>query len=263
MKECTKHPYSFELIPARLITVNRSYQRNAQSVEINKIIRDFDYHLVNPVKVVKRDRFYYAWDGQQTALALLAKFGNEYLVPCLVYYDINKSQEEAILLVRCNTNGGAGKKLSALEIWKAMIWADDPTAVHINKLLTDNGYRVYVGGKGKPKYAISAIGAVQNAYKTLTEKQFITMLRIISGAWGGEPDSLTSTIINATARFIKTYDGKYDEQNLIRRLSKHAPIEIIRNGRASLCKGDAKWAREILAIYNKGASSNRLPDVFA
>lgn len=59
------------------------------------------------------------------------------------------------------------------------------------------------------------------------------------------------------------YDGKFNEQNLIRRLSKHAPIEIIRNGRTSLCKGDTKWAWEILAVYNSGTSTNRLPDLFA
>ncbi len=63
--------------------------------------------------------------------------------------------------------------------------------------------------------------------------------------------------------YEKKMDGKFNEQNLIRRLSKHAPIEIIRNGRASLCKGDAKWAREILAIYNNGTSTSRLPDLFA
>lgn len=263
MKETIQHPYSFELIPARLITVNRNYQREAQNAEINKIISDFDYHLVNCVKVVKRDGFYYAWDGQQTATALFTKFGAEYLIPCLVYYDIDTSKEEAVLLVRGNTNGGAGKKLTALQIWKALIWAEDPTALHINKVLGANGFHVGKCGSNTPKFTVSAIGAIQTAYKILTEQQFNQMLRVIKGAWGGSPDSVSSTIIKALSRFIKTYDGKFNEQNLVRRLSKHAPIEIIRNGRTSLCKGDTKWAREILAVYNSGTSTNRLPDLFA
>lgn len=263
MKETIQHPYSFELIPARLITVNRNYQREAQNAEINKIISDFDYHLVNCVKVVKRDGFYYAWDGQQTATALFTKFGAEYLIPCLVYYDIDTSKEEAVLLVRGNTNGGAGKKLTALQIWKALIWAEDPTALHINSVLNKNGFRVGKCGSHTPRYTVSAIGAVQSSYKSLTEQQFSQMLRIIKGAWGGAPESVSSTIISAVSRFIKTYDGKFDEKKLIQRLSKRAPVEIIRNGRASLCKGDAKWAREILAAYNNGTSVNRLPDLFA
>lgn len=262
MKETVQHPYSFELIPARLITVNRNYQREAQNAEINRIVSEFDYHLVNPVKVVKRDGFYYAWNGQQTATALFTKFGSEYLVPCLVYYDIDTSKEEAVLLVRGNTNGGAGKKLTALQIWKALIWAEDPTAIHINTVLRENGFHVGKCGSNTPRFTVSAIAAVQSAYKTLTEKQFIQMLRIIKGAWNGAPDSVSSTIISAVSRFIKTYDGKFDEKKLIQRLSKRAPVEIIRNGRASLCKGDAKWAREILAAYNNGTSVNRLPDLF-
>lgn len=262
MKEVTQHPYSFELVPAKLITVNRSYQRDAKDAEIKKIVSEFDYHLVNPVKVVKRDGYYYAWDGQQTATALYTKFGKEYLVPCFVYYDIPTSKEEAKLLVGGNTNGGAGKKLTALEIWKALIWADDETALKIKKILDDNGFRVSTGGGRVSKYTISAIGAIQSSYKVLTEKQFLQMLKIVKEAWNGDPDSLCATIIKAVTRFVRTYDGKFNETNLIRRLSKHAPVEIIRNGRTSLCKGDAKWAREVLAIYNNGTSSNRLPDLF-
>lgn len=261
MKEI-QHNYSFELIPARLITVNRNYQRDAKSTEINKIIADFDYHLVNPVKVVKRDGFYYAWDGQQTATALYTKFGKDYLVPCLVYYDVDTSKEEARLLVGGNTNGGAGKKLSSLEIWKALIWAEDETAMKIKGLLEGEGFHVSGTGRHNTKYVISAIGAIQYAYKNLSEKQFVEMLNIIKGAWDGDADSLCATIIKAVTKFIKVYDGKYNFQNLIRRLSKHSPLEIVRNGRTSLCNGDAKWAREILAIYNSGTSTNRLPDLF-
>lgn len=262
MKETISHPYDFQLIPARLITVNRNYQRKANGGLIKSIVSKFDYHLVNPVKVVRRDGYYYAWDGQQTATACYTKFGKEYLVPCLVYDDIDTSKEEAMLLVGGNTNGGAGKKLTALEIWKALVWGEDETALKIQKVLEDNGFRVSSGAKGS-KYSICAIGAFQNAYKTLTEKQFLQMLRIVKEAWNGDPDSLSATIVKAVTRFIKTYDGKFNEQNLIRRLSKKAPIEIIRNGRTSLCKGDAKWAREILAIYNNGTTVNRLPDLFA
>ena len=263
MKEVAKHPYSFELVPARLLTVNRGYQRDAKSAEINGIVANFDYHLVNPVKTVKRDGYYYIWDGQQTATALHTKFGAEYLVPCLVYYDIDTSKEEAMLLVGGNTNGGRGKKLTPLEIWKALIWADDPTSLHIKQILDEVGISVTTGGARRAKYTTSSVGAIRYAYKVLTEKQFVQMLNIIKSAWGGDTDSLSATVIKAVTKFVKVYDGKYDERNLVRRLSKHAPIEIIRNGRASLSKGDTKWAREILAIYNNGTTVNRLPDIFA
>lgn len=256
------HAYDMQLIPARLFTVNRNYQRDAQSKEINDIIANFDYHLVNPVKAVKRDGLYYIWDGQQTASALYAKFGEEYLVPTMVYYDIDTSKEEARLLVNSNTGTGAGKKLTPGQIWDAILWADDPTALHINEIASSHGFHMGNVTKHRKTRAISAVGAVQKVYKTLTEEQFNAMFRIIRGAWDGDPDSVTAPIIYGMARFIKTYNGKFDEKNLIRRLSKHPAIEIIRNGKASYYKGDAKWAREIFAIYNLGTTTNRLPDLF-
>lgn len=262
MKETVSHPYDFQLIPARLFTVNRNYQRDAQNKEIKDIISNFDYHLVNPVKAVKRDGYYYIWNGQQTAAALYAKYGEEYLIPTLVYYDIDNSKDEAKLLVAGNTGTGGGKKLTPNQIWIATLWADDPTALHINEVATAHGFNMGNGKKRKTR-SITAVSAVQNAYKALTESQFNAMFRIISGAWNGDPDSVTAPIIRGMARFIRAYDGKFDEKNLTRRLSKHHPIEIVRNGRASFCKGDAKWAREILSIYNNGTTTNRLPDLFA
>lgn len=261
-KNVAAHPYDMQLIPARLFTVNRNYQREAKTKLINTIITNFDYHLVNPVKAVKRDGFYYIWDGQQTASALYTKFGAEYLVPALIYTDIDTSQEEARLLVDGNTGTGGGKKLTPNEVWDALIWADDPTAVRINDIAKEYGFNMGSGKKAKKECTISAVDSVQKVYKTLTEEQFKSLLRIIRQAWGGDSDSVTANIIKGMARFIRAYDGKFNEGNLIRRLSKHSPLEIVRNGRASFCKGDAKWAREILEIYNNGTSVNRLPDLF-
>lgn len=262
MKETTSHPYDFQLIPARLFTVNRNYQRDAQSKEINDIIANFDYHLVNPVKAVQRDGLYYVWNGQQTVTALYQKFGADYLVPTLVYYDIDSSKEEARLLVDGNTGTGGGKKLTPGQIWDAILWADDPTAVRINEIAKSHGFHLGGVSRHRKTKCIAAVNSVQKAYKNLTEDQFAAMFRIIDGAWHGDGDSITAPIIHGVARFIKTYDGKFDEKNLIRRLSKHSPLEIIRNGRASFYKGDAKFAREIFAIYNNGTTTNRLPDLF-
>lgn len=255
------HSYELQLIPARMFTVNRNYQRNAKRKEITDIINNFDYHLVNPVKAVKRDDAYYVWDGQQTFIALYTKFGPEYMVPTFVYTDIADSKTEARLLVDGNTNTGAGTKLTPNEVWDAILWADDPTALRINEIANAHGFNLGSGKKRKEQ-SIQAVDAVQKMYKILTEKQFEALFRIIRGALDGDPDSVTKPIIRGMAKFIKVYDGKFDEKNLIRRLSKKSPKEIIRNGRASFSKGDTKWAREIFEIYNNGTSTNRLPDLF-
>ena len=43
MKQVTDHPYHFQLIPAREISVNRLYQRKLNNETIKNIIAKFDY----------------------------------------------------------------------------------------------------------------------------------------------------------------------------------------------------------------------------
>ena len=70
------HPYDMRLIPAKLLTVNKCYQRPEQKKEIRSIISEFDYHLVNAVKVVKRDLIGYNTDviGIESTLHSIASF---------------------------------------------------------------------------------------------------------------------------------------------------------------------------------------------
>jgi len=260
-REIVAHPYDMRLIPAKMLTVNKCYQRPEQHMEIKKIINEFDYHLVNPVKVVKRDSFYNVWDGQQTAVALYRKFGENYLVPCMIYYDVTTPMDEAVLLVKTNTGTGRGKKLTQGQVWNADRFAGDPETLAIDKIAGEFGFKIGSGhNRGR---TINAVNAIKNSFSILTNDQFRAVLRIISKAWEDDANGINAGIIKGMTRFVKAYDGMFDEANLIRRLSKKSPVVILRNASLNYAKGDAKWAREILAIYNNGTTTNRLPDQFA
>ena len=83
---------------------------------------------------------------------------------------------------------------------------------------------------------------------------------ILSSAWGGNPDSLTAPILMGLARFVKAYYGDYNKKNLTNRLHNVDPKSIIIAGKSSMEGGNSKYAREILAVYNKYTTSNRLPN---
>ena len=262
MKEITAHPYEMKLIPARLIVANRGYQRDTNASEIKSIVNSFDYHHVNPVKVTKKDGLYYAFDGQHTALALRALFGEEYLVPSMVYYDVVTVDDEAKLFEEANTIA-KGKKVSQMALWKSRIFRNEPTAMTIKGIVESNGLKI-ASTRNSGKRYIYALNALERSYVDLGNDLFKETIEIISKAWSGEPDSLTAPIIKGISRFVKTYHDKYNKTDLIRKLSRTAAIKIICAGNASIDPGAVKYAREILNVYNANRKQeNRLPDLFA
>ena len=251
--------WTFMLIPAKDIEVNRLYQRDTHNAAINKIIRTFDYHLVNPVKVVFREGKYYAFDGQHTLLALRALYGDNSRVPCFIYDDIPTWCDEAALFETCNTTA-RGKKVTTAEVWKSRLNRGEPIATEIARICKTEGtpIRLY-GGDNK---GIRALAALEVIYNNLGDKLFAETIHILKNAWNCEQYSFDSQMLKGMAKFVDIYHSKYDRSALIKKLAKTAPVNILRAGKASVDSGSAKYAREILNVYNSGRQAeNRLPDV--
>lgn len=249
--------WTFMTIPAKDIEVNRLYQRETRNAEINKMMRNFDYHNVNPVKVVLRDGKYYAIDGQHTTILLRIKFGDDFRVPCLVFDDIPSWCDEAALFEACNSTA-RGKKVTPSEVWKSRLNRGEPVATKIARICKAEGAPLALNGNNK---GIHALSAAESIYNTLGEVLFAETISILKCAWNCEQYSLDAQMLKGMAKFVGTYHGKYNRSQLVRKLAKTAPVNILRAGKASIGGGSAKYAREILNVYNSGRQTdNRLPD---
>lgn len=255
----TQHPYEFKLIRADLICVDRRYQRDAQTPMIRHIVSNFDYHQVKPVQVVFRDGYYYAFDGQQTTSALLQKFGDDYLVPCMVYYDVASWIDEAKLFEGINAKD-ARKAVSEGDRWVSRIARGDEVAHDITKIAERNGFRIKEKSGNRGSGVIRSINALDAIYAKYGRDILEETLNVISGAWHGEPISLQSPLLRGMAIFVSRYHADYDKKRLIRRLEQYGAANIIRAGRSSAASGNVKYAREILAVYNNNAKT-KLPDL--
>lgn len=259
MEKVTSHPYKFQLIPAGQIKVNRLYQRELKMSQVKQIVGKFDWHLVNPVRVVWHKGEWVAVDGQHTYLSLRAKFGDDYLVPCLVYEDVESWFEEAEIFLGMNDRD-LRKPLSIRQEWKARLFANESKATEIRKVCERYNLKIPTANGESGKGWISAVSALERVYDDLDKTQFDQFLYILTCAWDGKKSSLTAPIINGLSRFVKVYYGEYNRANLIHRLSKTDPTLIIRAGKASTATGYNKYAREILNVYNKSTTTGRLPD---
>lgn len=254
-----KHPYKYKEIPVGEICVDKRYQRDEKSQVIKCIVNEFDYHKVNPVKVVSRDGKYYAFDGQQTTIGLMKLFGADYCVPCMIYYDVPTWVNEAELFEGINSKRGRIPVTDA-ELWHSRINREDQNTMDIIQIVEDAGLRVsvYHGKDAKAIKALTALDYIYNKYDQATVRE---ALEIISDAFNGDSNSLQSTMLRGMALFVNLYRGQYDKRQLINRLNKNGAVSIIRAGKASAADGKTKYAREILSVYNAGRKI-KLPDLF-
>lgn len=259
MNEIKTHPYNFQLVPVGQINVDHLYQRDKVSRTVKGIINNFDYHKVNPIKCVFRDGEYFTFDGQNTAVGLCMKFGAKYLAPVLLYDDIPSWVDEAKLFEEINSKSFR-KAVTVVEGWISRVNRGEETATGIKNIVNSHGLSIPGKVNKKGNGVIKALTALENAYNFLGDKLFDEEMDILSSAWGGNPDSLTAPILMGLARFVKTYYGDYNKKNLTNRLHNVDPKSIIIAGKSSMEGGNSKYAREILAVYNKYTTSNRLPN---
>jgi hypothetical protein len=252
-----QHPYEFKLIPARDIAVNRLYQRDIHKDVINRIVKNFDYHKVNPVKVSFRDGVYYAFDGQHTAIGLYTKFGQDYLVPCLVYYDVCAWTDEGALFEGTNDKK-LHKSVSEVELWKSRLARGEEKATKIMRICEKYALKIPVDKRSSGDGWIRCLNALEGIYNDGGDQIFNEVMLIISSSWHGKKDSLVAPILRGMTMFVKTYYGEYNRDDLIKRLSKRQASEIVSAGKASVAAGNAKYAREILETYNRFTRANRL-----
>ena len=259
MGKIVSHPYKFQLIPVSQINVNRLYQRPKKEATIKKIVNEFDWHLVDPIKVVWNNGAWYAFNGQHTAISLRILFGDDYLAPCMVYEDVNGWFEEAKLFEGTNDRSSR-KAVSIIEEWHSRLFRGEEKAVNIKRMCGNYNLRVPTSTGNSGDGVIMALSALEKNYDRMQPEQFDQLLFILTSAWHGKKESLHAAILNGLGQFILTYWNEYDRRALIKRLKDTDPTLIIRAGKASAAQGNTKYAREILNIYNKGTSTGRLPD---
>lgn len=241
----------------KFLCVDELYQREIDPKRVNKIVKNFDPNLVNPVKVSFRDGRYWVIDGHHTMMAQIMKNnGKDLFVECKVFYGMTWLDEVKYFLAQ---NGDLSRSININDRFRALMNSGDPDVSKMVKLAEKSGFTIdFKGAKGKNK--IIALSTLFKVYSGLTEQEYFDYLCLLKRTWGGAPDSLSREILQGVYIFVKTYKGMFSPKIFESRLKKVAPYEIIRDGRSSLSTGATKYARQILGRYNYHAKE-RLPDL--
>lgn len=245
------------------LTSGLPYQRPVDEKEVDRLIREWDERLLDPLVVSFRDGKFNVVDGQHRVAAMRKmNNGNEVMVVCKIYSGLTYEQEAEL----CYKLDKAKKRLSLSQSTNALAESGtDEDVAKIRQLVERNGFRWALGKRSGKEYEIIATRSVINAYHLLGVNDFSRMLYLLESTWHGDAHSVHAVMISGLALFIKTYGEEINERTFIKRLSSVNPDEIIRRGKMDFSTNDnaLRYARVIWEKYNAGRNSKKLPYRFS
>lgn len=241
------------------LTSSQPYQRPIEKKAVERLVREWDERLLDPIIVSFRDGKFYVVDGQHRIVALrLMNGGKDVMVDCRVYSGMSYKQEADF----CYKLDKAKKRLNLSQSTNALAESGTDAEITEVKRLVESAGFVWALSKSKGKTGeIVSTRALVNAYRLLGGQAFSRLLSLLWDTWQGDPRSLTAAVISGTALFLKTYDTELVDHTFVTRLSKADPDEINRRGRADFSTSSAplRFARVILEKYNSHRGGKKLP----
>lgn len=136
----------FEMVPYRLIRIDNSYNRAANTAKNTAIATTtglYDPYSFRPVNLSRRDDgFYYLYDGiqrQELLKIITADMSTEsireFRIPAWVHNDMNKTDEHRALV---NTNNQQ-RHLSMVELWKVRYDGGDQLVIELTDIFKEHG----------------------------------------------------------------------------------------------------------------------------
>jgi hypothetical protein len=134
-------PPAVQFFGVERLAVDRSYQRDAQSLRSRRLIQEiaesWDWRLCTPLLIAARDGGLYIIDGQHRWEAAKMR-GDIPHLPCAVG-NYTGSAEEAALFVAANRHR---VRVNPLDMWRAAVTAGDQATITLDHLVSSAGLSI-------------------------------------------------------------------------------------------------------------------------
>lgn len=248
---------------AKNLTSAQNYQRRIRRPDVNAIKNSFDPYKLDPLKVVERNGKYYVFDGQHRLCALIELFGQDVIVPIVVYKNLPYEKEAELFM----TQDEDRRKLTVEERLKARYESGKKDVIEFRDVMEQFGFECDFKKSGGVSGTSNKIGAYGYLWKHIYLKKGVERLRkvldIATKAYGSYTEATLSELLKGLNCFLDYYDGDYDKQRLISVLKRTSPSVIKNAGKTDGTRtGDAKYAAYIVKEYNSRLTHGRLSVVF-
>lgn len=264
-------PYRFEVVDLKHL-VTDAYQRPLTTF-VDKIEKNFDPALVGTVCLSERTKTKYAVIDGQTRAEGMKRLGMA-KVPAIVYTGLTREQEAALFAKFQTERRG----MTSSSLFKAKVISGDKTAIAINEIVEDAGFRVDPNVKSSPgnvNNAIAATAALEFVYKGTFGRRggagkpdpelLRDTLDVVKAAWPKLPETAKgATMLRGLAWFLarnlntgKERTEMIDTDKLVTKLSKVTPSDLasrgekLREARGMSGNSPAYLAEAIDSVYRK------------
>lgn len=245
-----------EMLRPTQIQVDRQYQRPLHRDHVTKIMRSFDPLAIGTVTVSQRDDgSYWVIDGQHRLAALIEMGRGDRPIPCVVYTGLSVGQEADKFFMQSRV-----RRIHPIDLFKARLFAGDPVAMGINKVVTGAGFKVEAGGKSDTH--IQAPATLELIYTIHGPERLAEVLGMVGNIWSGQKRSVPQYIISGINAAITRYP-RIDRDRLVRVLRETPAEDMERTAKAmrrfTNDRGATIYGRTMIHFYNKGLRQ-KLPD---
>lgn len=159
-----------------------------------------------------RDGLYWVVDGQHRLWALKEFFGDgweDWEVEAWTYFDLSESEEAEKFLVFNDSLA-----VNALEKFMVGVEAKRHTECEINRIVLSLGLKV---SRSKDDNSIQAVASLKNVYLRNGTKALVKTLVITRESFAGR--GFEAQVIEGIAKFVSRFEGRFDDERLIKRLN--------------------------------------------
>ena len=242
------HQFEYRMVSPSSILVDPLYQRLLYQKKVEKIVKEWNYDLVNEPKLsMRKDGSLYVFNGQHTVAAHKIHEGEATPILCKVYRGLTWEDEKDLFIQQ----NGITSDPTTFEKLRAEFNAGNEEIRDMVEAAAEAGVQVTFKTKGDAFSRCNAHSALLSMYKTLPRADYVNALQLIMAAWKGQPESYYAGFIKGMTNIFKKYKGKFRYTDMVKALEKNTPSYYIREAKDLNGQLGNRFEKLFIREYNK------------
>lgn len=242
------HQFEYRMVKLSEILVDPLYQRELNQSKVEKILKHWNYDLVNAPKLsLRADGRFYVINGQHTVAALKIHEGEDTPILCKVYRGLTWEEEKDLFIQQ----NGITSDPTTFEKLRAEFNGGNVEIRDMVEAAAEAGVQVTFETKGEAFARCKAHSALLSMYKTLPRADYVNALQLITAAWKGQMESYQAGFIKGMTNIFRKYKGKFRYADMVKALEKNTPSYYIREAKDLNGQLGNRFEKLFIREYNK------------